>query len=217
MTNLIYDTSLYPNNVDSKFLEISTAWANQGGQNTVNLTPIHERYYVVWKYAQYLSDLNGDFVECGAYSGSTSNFMASECKTTLHLFDSWQGLSDMSEHDNPLYYDPAHKWPSPKFTYDINKTKDNLKHHTNIMYHEGWIPDSLTIDSNISFLHLDLAVYQPTRDSLEYFWDKMVEGGVVIVDTHDGWSTGAQKAMEDFFSRLRTIEMLPTGKAVIIK
>ena len=43
MTNFIYDTTQYPDTVDPKFLEISTEWASQGGQNIINLNSIHER------------------------------------------------------------------------------------------------------------------------------------------------------------------------------
>jgi hypothetical protein len=45
----------------------------------------------------------GDFVECGSYNGFSAKILAANCKQTLHLFDSWQGISKLSEFDNKYY------------------------------------------------------------------------------------------------------------------
>lgn len=207
----------YPSDIDPEFLEIFNSWWEEyGGDTLIATNPWYERYYILWQYAKELSSLEGDFVECGAYNGSSSQFMAEECKTTLHLIDSWEGLSENGEYDNPIYDATNNSWVY-KFKTDLESTKDNLKKYTNIEYHKGWIPEVLTLDTKISLLNLDLDLYQPTKDCLEYFWDKVVDGGVVISDFHDGVATGAEKATRDFFKNIRDIEVLPTGKAIIIK
>jgi hypothetical protein len=45
----------------------------------------------------------------------------------------------------------------------------------------------------------------------------MVPGGIVIVDFHDSWATGAEKATKDFFEGKRDLIMFRTGKALIVK
>src|SRR5688572_31529904 len=42
----------------------------------------------------------------------------------------------------------------------------------------------------------DVDVYQPTRDSLEYFYPRLVTGGILVCDDY-GWP-GARKAVDDF-------------------
>lgn len=208
----------YPDNMDEKFLGLFSAWWERVGIPISDLlkNPWYGRHYTVWQYAKYLSDLEGDFVECGVYNGSTAQFMASECKTTLHLVDSWEGLSELGENDNPMYDEPSDLW-AYRFALEIEETQYNLRQFDNLQYHKGWIPEVLTISNNISMLHLDLDLYQPTKDSLEYFWDKMTPGGVVICDTHENVSWGAEKATRDFFEGIRDIEMSPTGQAIIVK
>ena len=202
----------YPSDIDPKFIEIFNPWWKEyGGETLLTTNPWYERYYILWQYAKELSSLDGDFVECGAYNGSESQFMAEECKTTLHLIDSWEGLSEIGEYDNPWYEEN-------RFIANLEEIKHNLKEHENVKYYKGWIPEVLLdVDTKISLLSLDLDLYQPTKDSLEYFWDKIVDGGVVICDFHDDMAWGAIKATTDFFENLRDIQVLPTGKAIIVK
>lgn len=66
-------------------------------------------------------------------------------------------------------------------------------------------------------LHLDLSLYQPTKDSLEFFWDKVIPGGWVITNFHEGFSYGAEKAVRDFFNDITEIELKAQGICLIKK
>jgi hypothetical protein len=202
----------YPSDIDPEFIKIfKERWKDHDGEQLLQSNMWYERYYILWQYAKGLSSLDGDFVECGTYSGSDAKFLATECKTTLHLIDSFEGLSEVGEYDNPWYEEN-------KFIANLEELKETLKSHKNVKYYKGWVPDVLSnIDTNISLLALDLDLYEPTKNCLEYFWDKVVDGGVVICDFHDDYAWGAEKATRDFFQDIRDIEVLATGKAIIIK
>ncbi len=50
----------------------------------------------------------------------------------------------------------------------------------------------------IALLHIDVDVYEPTKVILENFWDKVVKGGIVMLDDY-GIVEGGTKAIDDFF------------------
>ncbi len=172
---------------------------------------ISSRSYALYSICKSLSDLDADFVECGTYLGSSAVFMASNCKNNLHLFDSWEGVSDITEFDNMLYKDT-------NFKCDVEKAKSLLSKYSNVNFYKGWIPDRFDEIKNkvFSVVHIDVDLYQPAKDSIEFFWPRIIPGGKMILDFHDGNSYGVKKATYDFFKN-NIIEMYLTDLAVITK
>ena len=53
----------------------------------------------------------------------------------------------------------------------------------------------------VSFVHIDVDLYQPTRDSLEFFYPRMNDGGIIIVDDFAcSVCPGATRAVEEALS-----------------
>jgi hypothetical protein len=158
------------------------------------------------------SSIEGDFVECGVFLGTSARVIAQECKTTLHLFDSWEGVSELSESDNDLY--KTLTWKA-----DLDIVKINLSYSDNVVFYKGWFPDRFPeiADKKIAFLHLDCSLYQPTKDSLETFWGQVSPGGYVVCNTHEGLSTGPEKAVREFFAGKAELVEYPMGILVAIK
>jgi hypothetical protein len=52
----------------------------------------------------------------------------------------------------------------------------------------------------ISMLHIDVDVYEPTKVILENLWDRVVIGGILMLDDY-GTVEGETKAVDDFFAR----------------
>ena len=162
--------------------------------------------------AKKASSLDGDFVECGVYLGTSASRLAQHCKSLVHLFDSWQGVSSLGEFDNDLYI--TLNWKT-----DLEITKINLSHFNNVRFYKGWIPTTFVdvMDIKVSLLHLDCSLYQPTKDSLEFMWDRIVPGGYIICNTHEGLSTGPEKAVREFFAGRAELVEYPMGILVAIK
>ncbi len=55
--------------------------------------------------------------------------------------------------------------------------------------------------TKISFLHLDMDVYEPTLFALEQCWDRIVNGGIVMIDDYNA-VFGATKAVDEFLPKI---------------
>jgi hypothetical protein len=71
--------------------------------------------------------------------------------------------------------------------------------------------------ARFSFVHLDVDVYQSTRDALEYFYPRLTAQGALLA--HDYASAaGVKKAFDDFFQdKPEPIIRLPMSQCLIIK
>lgn len=184
---------------------------NTANEKSANIrSELYERLFIMWAAAKHVSDLDGDFVECGVYAGFTSYFMAKHCKTKIHLFDSWEGVTDFTEYDNDYYKDNP-------FKIEMSTAETTLSQFDNKVFHKGEVPFEFDQVEKISLLHIDMDNYNPTKIALEGLWDKVVDGGIVVVDFHDGWASGAEKATKEFFDGVRDITLFATGKALVVK
>ena len=63
------------------------------------------------------------------------------------------------------------------------------------------IPEFLAANRSkkISLLHIDVDVYEPTKIILENLWDKVVKGGILVLDDY-GTVEGETKAVDEFFA-----------------
>lgn len=136
----------------------------------------------------------GDFVECGTGYGVSAAVLSKNCKQTLHAFDSWEGIPDISEFDGEYY-------KKQKWICDFDQAQKYLSSFNNIKYYKGWFPDRFNeVDKEISLLHIDASIYTSTKMSLEYFWPRLMVGGHLIVNFHDDISIGAKKAVYEMFN-----------------
>ena len=102
---------------------------------------------------------------------------------------------------------------------DISNAKNYLNKFNNVDLLKGWVPDvfSLLPELQYSLVHIDVDLYAPTKQSIEYFWDRLLPDGVLICDDFGSSKTvGAKKAMVDFFGRENIIEF-STQQAFVIK
>ena len=153
---------------------------------------------------------DGDFVECGTYYGVSARVLAENCKGTLHLFDSWEGLPDLSEFDSDFY-------KTEKWVYSLEDTKKNLSQFDNIKYYKGWYTYKFNeMQKSISLLHIDASIYLSTKLCLDYFWPKLIDGGYLIVNFHNDISIGAKKAVFEMFDKSQ-LQAYPLGVNLIIK
>lgn len=164
---------------------------------------------------------NFNFVECGVGDGVSALFALTEISNKLknnfkmHLYDGWTSMNKNylldSESDNEgRYYDLS-----------IDRTKHNLiKFEQNTIFHQGSIPDTFTRSSpppeSIVYLHIDLNSSEPTLAALDFFFPKLVHGGIIIFDDY-GWDgyPETKLVIDKFFSDKRGILLKsPTGQAI---
>src|SRR5262249_46129363 len=138
--------------------------------------------YVVHALVRSLDWATGDLVECGTYNGSTAYFMALANKEAgktrpLHLFDSFEGLSPPLPIDGPY-------WQAGGLASPEELARENLSGFGNVHIRKGWIPSRFAevADRQCSFVHIDVDLYQPTRDSVQFFYPRLQPGGMLVCD-----------------------------------
>ena len=99
--------------------------------------------------------------------------------------------------------------------------RKNLEGFTNFEVYKGWIPTRFeaVADRKFSFLHIDVDLYPPTRDTLAFFYERLVPGALVIMDDYAFRSCpGAMLAADEFLAgKPEPIVKLPTGQGLIMK
>ena len=188
---------------------------------------INKNFYLS-KYFTSIRNIEGDFLECGVFKGFSSLLLRSiEEKLSdfkinnYFLIDSFEGLSDILEEDKPLNKNiHGNKKGDLKANFEAVENLFNQFDNVNII--KGWIPRAFELlnDSNkYKFVHIDVDLYQPTLDTLNYIYDKVVKGGIIITDDYrSSIFPGNQKAWEKFFNNKNIGSLtLPSGQAVVIK
>jgi hypothetical protein len=184
---------------------------------------IHERRLNLYYLAKSVCNIPGDLAECGVYKGASSHLILKANQGTnkqMHIFDSFAGLSEPKKEDMPVNNRSFH-WQKSDLSATEELVRQNLKQFSNVAYYPGWIPDRFAEvkDKKFSLVHIDVDLYQPTLDSVEFFYDKMNPGGLIICDDY-GYETcpGARRAMDEFIKdKPESIIHLTTGQGVIIK
>ena len=158
--------------------------------------------------------LNGAILEVGVGSGQGLRMLIRHQefhldKREIYAFDSFEGFPKGSKYDLPNFNaqsKPKYKEFSVSFVKEYllatGASKDKV---AGVRFIQGYIPDSLQKfdGSPIALLNLDLDLYQPTLDSLNYFFKYLLPGGVVLLDDYDGDSAekkwpGVKKAVDEF-------------------
>lgn len=178
-----------------------------------------DRRWMVYQLMQLIADIPGDTVECGAYKGAASwlickaNQEAGQGKTHF-IFDSFEGLSK----PNPC--DGMH-WQEGDLRFPLESTRHNLAEYELLEFLEGWIPSRFNEVENrrFSFVHIDVDLYEPTLQSVDFFYERLAPGAIMLCDDY-GFDTcpGATKAMDDFFcGKPEAIVSLCSGGGFIVK
>lgn len=175
---------------------------------------LYARIYILRQLAKHQSISNPglSFAETGVYAGMTMFFTAEYCNKSFLGIDSWEGVSEPGKFDTEYF-------KTVKLKSEMAWAKNNLSRYNNIELKKGWIPEVFkdVEDKTYSFVHVDVDLYEPTKESIEYFWPKIVDGGVLICDDYGSYKTeGARKAVNDSFKKHNILE-LPTGQAIIWK
>lgn len=178
-----------------------------------------ERGFMMWPdemamlymTASKMAGLQGDFAELGVATGGSAKLLcAVKGDKPLHLFDTFEGLPDPSEHDINF---------RGQYACSVKDVQQYLYPGQGVYYHVGTFPESIDAEAEAtySFVHLDVDLYPSTLEGLKFFYPRMVTGGAII--SHD-YSTlpGVKKAVDEFFAdKVESVIELPTSQCLVIK
>jgi O-methyltransferase len=174
-----------------------------------------DRKFTLSQLMKLTDAVPGDTAECGVYQGASSYLICrhnARAGKKHHLFDSFKGLSAPGPEDG------SH-WKAGDLASQEAEVRKNLSAFDFVEYHRGWIPERFpdVSQKRFSFVHLDIDLYQPTLDSLVFFYERMQPGGIMLCDDY-GFVTcpGARKAMDSFFAEKKEkIIHLSSGQGFI--
>jgi hypothetical protein len=168
-------------------------------------------------------DIEGDIIECGVAMGGNFASMivgavSLEKGTNRKFwgFDSFEGIQLAGKKDTQQagIGDITHNTDVPYedllvssgiTSHSQEQVMNNLNtwglNKYNIELVAGWVQNSIPLVNDrinkISILRLDMDVYHPTKYCLDIWWDKLSDGGVVIID--DWALDGVRTACYEFF------------------
>ena len=202
---------------DAEFLSHWRLFKERSGER------IHERRFSLYYLAKSIKHLDGDTAECGSLHGAGSFLImrASNAENrTHHIFDSFEGLSSPGSQDT-VTRERTFKWKKGDLHINEDIITQNLSGFGDFKTYKGWIPTRFdeVKDRKFSFVHIDVDLYEPTHDSLSFFYERLVPGGIIVCDDYGSEACpGAYKACNDFIAdKPEEIVHLTGGQGVIVK
>ena len=206
---------------EKKFSEAYALCKQLGGRLLENYD-IQWRIHVVCWAAAHAAKLEGDFVDCGVYSGFSPRAIChyvdfDQLNKTYYLMDTFSGMDERYSSGYEMERNKKLGYAEVDLYQQVKETFKNFK--AKII--KGSIPDTLPEADcdKVSFLSIDMNSEVPEIAALEYFWPKMVSGGMIVLDDYGYPGCLNQKIAHDKFAASKGVGVLslPTCQGLIIK
>jgi hypothetical protein len=154
----------------------------------------------------------GDVVEVGVWKGGSLLAMllaydhTNKTDRIFHLYDTFTGVTppsavDMS-YDGHVASDLVSRNPEARCEASLSETQAIVFSTTQyprkkIQFHKGDIRTETVAPAQIAVLRLDTDFYDSTKHELDLFYDRVVSGGVVLIDDYGHWM-GCKKAVDEW-------------------
>jgi hypothetical protein len=177
-----------------------------------------------------------NIAECGCFLGHSSFAISTILKNynfqkSFFIFDSFEGLSKIANEDISMPNKEEvgkllkeHKSGNLRFKGNLENYKEIMQSFEFIKIFDGWIPDRfIEIQTEkFSLVNIDVDLYQPTLDSLKFFYPRLISGGIIYIDDYSRpYWPGADKAVIEFLETISNAEYhfikIPLGGAIIQK
>jgi O-methyltransferase len=181
------------------------------------------RTYIVCWFADHVKDLEGDFVECGVNTGAYAKAVISyvdfnHLNKTFFLLDTFEGMVEAMVSEPERKAGVSSYFGSYKNVYDQVR---NTFAADRVKIIKGAVPETLPqcTAQKIAYLSIDMNCVAPEIAAAHYFWDKLVPGGVMILDDYGFPQHINQKIAFDQFAKEKGVEILclPTAQGIVLK
>lgn len=183
-----------------------------------------DRCYILYALARNALALDGDFAECGVYTGGTANLLAHLLAEQdlhlkrLHLFDTFAGMPDISV--------PTRDYHNPGDFADtsLSFVRKRLGAYGKLcQFHVGTMPQTFVEVQDVqsyAFVHIDVDIYPSALECCQWFYPRMAFGGVIVFDDYGffPYRNAIKAAVDEFCSAIGVFPIvLPTGQSIIVK
>lgn len=186
--------------------KIDDSFVKEAYERTINT---RNRFLECYAELAEKNKLDGSVAEGGVYEGCfAKRINAAFPERTLYLFDTFEGFDERDIAVEQGYTRDRAK----HFNLGMTEAKllSAMPHPDRIEIKKGYFPETAAgVNDTFVFVNLDFDLYQPTLAGLEFFYPKMVRGGVILV--HDYFQNsvipdqtlvfqGIRKAVDEFCS-----------------
>jgi O-methyltransferase len=114
------------------------------------------------------------------------------------------------------------RWKTGDLSMPLEVARRNLAGLAHVSLLPGWIPSRFAevAHRRFCFVHLDVDLYQPTLDSLDFFYERVVPGGILLCDDYGSSACpGAKRACDEFAASRpeRRWVHLTSGQGFLVK
>lgn len=155
--------------------------------------------YTLLSIARMQSEREGAMAELGIYRGGSARIICrAKGSRPFFGFDTFAGLPADGEACD---YGSTAFFKKGMFAAREEEARRALEEYAHVTLVKGVFPQSAQAlpalrDVLFSLVHIDADLYASIREGLEYFWDRMVPGGMIVV--HDTNAAGVGRALRDF-------------------
>ncbi len=158
---------------------------------TIRAFTLVDRYrcYELWQLVEQSAKLeSGSLLEVGVWRGGTGALIATQARNCgipdrVFLCDTFEGVVKASAMDAG-YSGGEHKNTSLPLVQELVHDRMGLD---NVEILQGMFPEdtgSQVEQLQFRFCHIDVDVYQSAKDAVEWVWDRLVPGGIVVFDDY---------------------------------
>jgi hypothetical protein len=195
----------------------------QQNKTTLGYDRLYVLYQAMWN-VRHLAGEAASIAEVGVFRGGGTYFLAAsadrlfETKPRIHAFDTFEG-----HHSEDLSPEVDGPHRSGKFSdTSFAEVQHYLSAFNNVILYQGRFQDRCNEIQGETFClaHIDVDIYTVTKDCLNFFADRVLIGGIMIVDDY-GYKTceGAKLAVDEFISESRNFIKfhLETSQCILVR
>jgi O-methyltransferase len=199
---------------DSRYWEMTKSWYPGAD--------VRWRMWLLTAVAQQCQHLPGNFAEFGVWRGGCAYMILSRTNVThdrrFFLFDTFTGIpsSRLSSHEIKDGFAGRLANTSADYVDDLLAP---WRPRYSICPGDVFETLATTDVGELSFAHIDLNAVAPSRFALEFAYERLMRGGMMVFDDYGGAGFDEQRMMIDaFFDGLPEEPIaLPTSQALVIK
>jgi hypothetical protein len=147
-------------------------------------------------YSWMASEKSGAFAEFGVMCGGSLDLLSKlHPERLIYGIDSFTGFPESGAMD-------IHQ--KGEFALSEKEYNAVLEHfeRSYVLICKGFSPEVfeyIAAETRFSFVHIDVDLYQSVRDALDYFYPRLVHGGIMVFDDYGFPSTpGAKMAIDEW-------------------
>jgi len=200
--------------------DFSKAWEYENGYNITSHPSRFAKFISHWEIYKEIINLPGAIVECGVFKGASiirfatfREILESSYSRKLIGFDTFSNFPSQNSMDDAKYID----YFETMCGYGMSKNEleqiFSYKGFKNIELVEGNLLETIPIyfeknySLKIALLHVDVDVYDATKHCLDNLFDKVVRGGIILLDDYSTAVAGATRAIDEFINQNDNIQI----------